>query len=207
MEIKDYSVKLRTIRKAIAVDQKTMADVMSVSQSTYSRFESNQGDISANSLQGIFDQLQVSPLWFFSNIEPMFLPIMNESQKIEISKLIQTHTIIFELRQKIKTQGERTFWENIVDSFEGAFELFTKALGQDFSKITIQNAKKTLIDTIEKIPINRFGFGINTYETDRQKLLNFINELEDIECLVILTNAQQILVIINQSRMSLNRRS
>lgn len=201
-----FSSKLITIRKILGFNQKEMADILSISRPTYSRIESNQSDISAMHLDIMFKQLHVSPLWFFSEIEPVFLQIF-DNEKADISKFLKMHTLLIEIQQKIKIQGEKTFWQNIFDSFEGAFELFSKALNKDFTQITIKDAKKTLIDTVVTIPLNKFGFGINTYEIDKNKLLHFIEGLDDMECFIILSNAQNILATINQSRMILNRRS
>lgn len=200
-----YQEKLRVIRKALGYEQKEMAQMLNISQPSYSRLEVNQ-DISISNLQVLFNSFNVSPLWFFLDIEPMFLQVSEETIK-DISTFLKTHTILFQIQQKIKIQGEKTFWQNIFNSFEGAFELFFKALSKDFSDIMMQNAKKTLLSTIEGIPLNKFGFGINTFEADKNKLLNFIEGLEDMECFIILSNAQDILATINQSRMFFNRRS
>lgn len=200
-----YQEKLRVIRKALGYEQKEMAQMLNISQPSYSRLEVNQ-DISVSNLQVLFNLFNLSPLWFFLDVEPIFLQVSEETSK-DISTFLKTHTILFQIQQKIKTQGEKTFWQNIFDSFEGAFELFSKALNKDFSQTTMKDAKQILIDTIQAISLNKLGFGINTYESDKNKLLKFIDGLEDIECFIILSNAQEILATINQSRMMLNRRS
>ncbi len=67
-----FASKLRLIRKTLKFDQKKMSQILQTSQSSYCRLESNQ-DLSATELKILFDHLRVSPLWFFSNIDPMFL--------------------------------------------------------------------------------------------------------------------------------------
>lgn len=199
-----FGQKFKIIRDLLNVDQAYIAEILNISRPTYSRIESDKNDIGSTNLSLLFYKLQISPLWFFYDIEPIFFSF-DHSESNSISKLLQTQAILSQVKQKIKTQGEKTFWQNIFDSFEGAFELFSKALNQDFSEISIQNAKEILINKIKEIKLNQYGFGINTYNKDKEKLIEFIKSLEDLECLVILTNAPQIINTINSSRLFLNK--
>lgn len=200
-----FGQKFKKLRDLLDIDQAYIADILNISRPTYSRIESNKNDIGSVNLSLLFYKLQVSPLWFFYDIEPIFFSIDN-SESNEISEFLQTHAILYQVKQKIKTLAEVGFWQKIISINEGIFELLSKALEKDFSKIELKDAKNTLNSTIESIPLNKIGFGINTYENDRKKVLSFINSLEDIECYIILTNAKEILLIINQSRNFLNRR-
>lgn len=200
-----FGQKFKMIRDLLGVDQAYIADILNISRPTYSRIESNKNDIGAANLSLLFYKLQISPLWFFYDIEPIFFSIDN-SESNEISEFLQTHAILYQVKQKIKTLAEVSFWQKIISINEGIFELLSKALEKDFSKMELKDAKNTLNLTIESIPLNKIGFGINTYENDRKKVLSFINSLEDIECYIILTNAKEILLTINQSRNFLNRR-
>lgn len=201
---REFSKKLKFIRQQLGFDQKKMSDILSLSQPTYSRLENGTSDISATSLEILFYDFSISPIWFFFDVEPMFCSIFNTNIEA-LSKFLTTHDILFQIQQKIKTQGEKTFWQHIFNSFEGAYELFSKVLNEDFSSITMQDAKKILVHKIEEAKLNKYGFGINTYDKDKQKLLDFITSLEDVECFVILTNAPQIINTINSSRLLLNR--
>ena len=200
-----FGQKFKKLRDLLDIDQAYIADILNISRPTYSRIESNKNDIGSVNLSLLFYKLQVSPLWFFYDIEPIFFSIDN-SESNEISEFLQTHAILYQVKQKIKTLAEVSFWQKIISINEGIFELLSKALEKDFSKIELKDAKNTLNSTIESIPLNKIGFGINTYENDRKKVLSFINSLEDIECYIILTNAKEILLTINQSRNFLNRR-
>lgn len=202
---KDFSHKLKIIRHQLGFDQKKMSDILSLSQPTYSRMEKGSSDISSTSLDILFHDFSISPIWFFFDVEPMFCSIFNNNFEA-LSKFLTTYDVLFQVQQKIKTKGEKTFWENIFNSFEGAYELFSKALNNDFSEISMQNAKEILINKIEEVKLNKYGLGINTYNSDKQKLIEFIQSLEDVECFIILTNAPQIINTINSSRLILNRR-
>lgn len=204
-KLSNFANKIKIVRELLKYDQKNMSYELAVSQPTYSRIESGKSEIDTKVFSILFYKLNVSPLWFFYDIEPIFFSIDN-SESNEISEFLQTHAILYQVKQKIKTLAEVSFWQKIISINEGIFELLSKALEKDFSKIELKDAKNTLNSTIESIPLNKIGFGINTYENDRKKVLSFINNLEDIECYIILTNAKEILLTINQSRNFLNRR-
>ncbi len=67
----NFQNKLRVIRKTLGYEQKEMAQILKTSQPSYSRLEVNQ-DISVSNLQILFNFLNVSPLWFFYDIGPIF---------------------------------------------------------------------------------------------------------------------------------------
>lgn len=58
-----------------------MSDILSLSQPTYSRLENGTSDISATSLEILFYDFFISPVWFFFDVEPMFIDKLKEEKK------------------------------------------------------------------------------------------------------------------------------
>ena len=74
------SEKLKKVRMSLGYDQQTLADILNISRPTYSRIESNINDVGSSNLSLLFYKLQISPLWFFYDIGPIFFDERKEKK-------------------------------------------------------------------------------------------------------------------------------
>lgn len=75
--------KLLAIRKALCKNQAEMAILMGITQSHYSNLESGKKNVASHLISLLFDQLNVSPSWFYKDEGKIFIDQLTSMNEIE----------------------------------------------------------------------------------------------------------------------------
>lgn len=198
----DYSTKFKEIRQKLNFSQNDFANILGISFSSYRRIEASRvTTIQTSVLNILFFELNISPLYFFFNVQPLY---SNQISNLDLNQL-QTQIIMHKLQSKITNINEFNFVDILLQTSLDQYHILLKGLKNipDGPK-NPKEAKELLINAIKKCPIGIQDLNLHVFTTERSKnkLLNFVEGLEEIECYVILHNIPKIEKIIQEARES-----
>lgn len=195
----DYSSKFKEIRGILNLSQEQFAAKLNISFSSYRRIESSSvSTIQTSVMDALFYQCNISPLFFYYDIQPIFT--------FELQGKIKNQLMLHDVKKKIKNIFEINFLEILLQSADDQYYILLQSL----QKIKTQNVKVTeakdlIISTIQESPVGLEDLNMRVFTTQRskKKLLDFVNSLEEIECFVILHNIDEVIKTIKDSSLLL----
>lgn len=218
MSAKEYAVDVDTILTKLMsyFDVFTfveLANKLNVSQQTISAWRARQ---SVTAIEKKCKELKIHEYIFGSHTELQVLfdkavTLSNKDRltvlKDYLIKFIEDSQSMISIQNKIKTLKEQDFWNMLIGTSENLFELLIQALNNASTNNNFNDARQELIKLIQETKTGLDGLNprVYTFNNDKVNLLDFVNSLDDIECLVILKNAPEIIKIIKQNRTWMNR--
>lgn len=202
-----YGEKLKIIREILAVGQEQMASNLQISFSTYRRLENSKSTITTEQLEILFNELQISPIYFFYGIEPIFINQIEFENNILLKKVQEKIIMNNNLIEKIKTIKEQDFWNTLISTSEHMFEILIQALENINFQSNPETSKNDLIELVKSIPTGfaNINLRVPIFEKDVKKVLDFIQTLDNLECYIIIQNAKVIIKEIKSNRFFFNR--
>jgi len=190
-----------------------LAQELGVSQQTISAWKARN---SVSAIEKKCRELGIYTAIFTTNQE--IQDLFNEAlatapeERIKVLKdyliqFINENQITDQIKHKIKTLKEQDFWNIIIGTGENLFELLIQVLDESRTLDKIEDSREQLKKLIQdtKTGLQALNPRVFTFESDKLKLLAFVDTLDDIECMVILKNAPEIIKIIKQNRTWMNR--
>lgn len=183
--------KIKYVREFFRLNQSEFASMLGLSQPSYSRIEAGKSEICADTLRILFIEKGVSPLWFFFDIEPMIFPFENGIEKSKLSQLLKKELLFEKILKKILIEKEKNIWGYIFGLDHRLKHALISALSQDFNVIQLAEAKSSLIEAIRNVQVPLLNTP-NVFDSDKNKLIEIIAELKDLEAFTIIQNAKEI---------------